>query len=159
MIESTSMMSRNFVSHDVNESKYSKAREAAANARGQMSNRQNSILAAGIAACATCDTLAERILEGKKAARRMGMDMQQNVSEKSKETLDKLKDKIEERTEELKNSDSEHFNSEHEFNTQPVTNTNNTQKDVQIQTAPIQKTDSQPVTTPQVLPGDIDIEV
>lgn len=99
-VESANLMSRNFVSHDTNESKYSKAREAAANARGQMSNRQNSILAAGIASCATADTLAERILEGKKAARRMGEDMRRNVAEKNKELLDKMKKRIEEKSEE-----------------------------------------------------------
>lgn len=96
-IDTSSLMSGNFVSREPHESKYSKAREAAADARGQMNNRQNSILLAGMAACATEDTLSRRILEGKKAARRMGLDMQQNVSEKNRETLDKLKKAIEER--------------------------------------------------------------
>lgn len=96
-IEASSAMARNFVSHAADESKYSKAREAAAEARGQMNNRQNSILLAGMAACATEDTLSRRILEGKKAARRMGLDMRQNVSEKNREALDRLKKEIEER--------------------------------------------------------------
>lgn len=105
-VEATNLMSRNFVSGDMGESKYSRAREAAANARGQMSNRQSSILAAGIAACATCDTLAERILEGKKAASRMGMDMRQNITENSRETLDRLKEKLEEKGTQKHESDA-----------------------------------------------------
>lgn len=96
-IESSGLMARNFVSRDADASKYSKAREAAAEARGQMSNRQNSVLLAGMAACAAEDTLSRRILEGKKAARRMGLDMQQNVSEKNREALDRLKKELEER--------------------------------------------------------------
>lgn len=96
-IESSNLMARNFVSHAADESKYSKAREAAAEARGQMNNRQNGILLAGMAACAAEDTLSRRILEGKKAARRMGLDMQQNVSEKNREALDRLKKEREER--------------------------------------------------------------
>lgn len=96
-IESSNLMARNFVSHAADESKYSKAREAAAEARGQMNNRQNSILLAGMAACAAEDTLSGRILEGKKAARRMGLDMRQNVSEKNREALDRLKKELEER--------------------------------------------------------------
>lgn len=97
-IEASSPMARNFVSHAADGSKYSKAREAAAEARGQMNNRQNSILLAGMAACATEDSLSRRILEGKKAARRMGLDMQQNISEKNREALDRLKKELEERT-------------------------------------------------------------
>ncbi len=97
-IESSNLMARNFVSHAADESKYSKAREAAAEARGQMNNRQNSILLAGMAACAAEDTQSRRILEGTKAARRMGLDMQQNVSEKNREALDRLKKEREERT-------------------------------------------------------------
>lgn len=96
-IESSNLMARNFVSHAADESRYSKAREAAAQARGQMNNRQNSILLAGMAACAAEDTLSGRILEGKKAARRMGLDMQQNVSEKNRDALDRLKKEREER--------------------------------------------------------------
>ncbi len=96
-VESSNLMARNFVSHAADESRYSKAREAAAQARGQMNNRQNSILLAGMAACAAEDTLSGRILEGKKAARRMGLDMQQNVSEKNREALDRLKKELEER--------------------------------------------------------------
>lgn len=96
-IEASSPMARNFVSHAADGSKYNKAREAAAEARGQMNNRQNSILLAGMAACATEDTLSRRILEGKKAARRMGLDMQQNISEKNREALDRLKKELEER--------------------------------------------------------------
>lgn len=96
-IESDRLMARNFVSHDTGTSKYSKAREAAADARGRMNNRQNSILLAGMAACAAEDTLSRRVLEGKKVARRMGLDMRQNVSEKNREALDRLKKEREER--------------------------------------------------------------
>lgn len=156
-VESTNLMSRNFVSHDTNESKYSKAREAAANVRGQMSNRQNSILAAGIAACANAETMAERILEGKKAARRMGLDMQQNVSEKNKEVLDKMKKRIEEKSEEQNNSSDNQLQD----------NTNVTPEGMKIEgNTPEIKVASPTVDTPQtpqvqqpVLSGDINIEI
>ncbi|WP_417292095.1 hypothetical protein [Desulfovibrio porci] len=54
-VDGINVMARNFVSSDSQESKYSKARQVAAEARGQMANRQNSLLAAGMAACAAAD--------------------------------------------------------------------------------------------------------
>lgn len=107
-----SMMAGNFVSSGIQESKYSKARQAAAEARGQMANRQDSLLFAGMAACTAADpdgrNMSRRILEGKKAARRMQLDMQQNVTEKSRDYLDELKKRREEKTEEtLKRSEGQ----------------------------------------------------
>lgn len=156
-VESTNLMSGNFVSHDTNESKYSKAREAAANARGQMSNRQNSILAAGIAACANAETLAERIIEGKKAARRMGLDMQQNVSEKNREVLDKMKKRIEEKIEDKNNT----------ADNQLQENTKNATERIKIEANKSEiKVVPSIIDTPQtlqvqqaVLGGDINIEI
>ena len=49
-VDGINVMARNFVSSDSQESKYSRARQVAAEARGQMANRQNSLLAAGMAA-------------------------------------------------------------------------------------------------------------
>lgn len=54
-VDGINVMARNFVSSDSQESKYSRARQVAAEARGQMANRQNSLLAAGMAACAAAD--------------------------------------------------------------------------------------------------------
>lgn len=107
-----SVMAGNFVSSGIQESKYSKARQAAVEARGQMANRQNSVLFAGMAACTAVDPdgkrLSRRILEGKKAARRMQLDMRQNVTEKSRDNLDELKMRQEEKTEEtLKRSEGQ----------------------------------------------------
>lgn len=100
MSEPINVMARNFVASDTLESKYSKAREAGMQARGQMANRQNSILLAGMAACAAEDSLSRRVLEGKKAARRMGLDMRQNISERHEDTLEALKKAMEERAKE-----------------------------------------------------------
>lgn len=156
-VESTNFMSRNFVSHDTNESKYSKAREAAANARGQMSNRQNSILAAGIAACANAETLAERILEGKKAARRIRMDMQQNVSEKNKEVLDKMKKRVEEKTEEQNNADDNQLQNRTKIVTDEI-NTEGIKSDIKIALSTVDSPQTPQVQQP-VLSGDINIEI
>lgn len=100
MSEPINVMARNFVASDTLESKYSKAREAGMQARGQMANRQNSILLAGMAACAAEDSLSRRVLEGRKAARRMGLDMRQNISERHEDTLEALKKAMEERAKE-----------------------------------------------------------
>lgn len=100
MSEPINVMARNFVASDALESKYSKAREAGMQARGQMANRQNSILLAGMAACAAEDSLSRRVLEGRKAARRMGLDMRQNISERHEDTLEALKKAMEERAKE-----------------------------------------------------------
>ena len=94
-VDGINVMAGNFVSDDRQESKYSKARQVAAEARGQMANRQNSVLLAGMAACTAADPKGERmsrrVLEGQKAARRMQLDMRQNVAEKSQDTLDEIK--------------------------------------------------------------------
>lgn len=157
-VESTNLMSRNFVSHDTNESKYSKAREAAANARGQMSNRQNSILAAGIAACANAETMAERILEGKKAARRMGLDMQQNVSEKNKEVLDKMKKRMEEKSEEQNNTGDMQLQENATTSTDKIKNSE-IKPDIKDTAASAIDVPQNPSVQPQVLAGDINIEI
>ena len=91
--------------------KYSKARQIAAEARGQMANRQDSVLLAGMAACTAADPKGERmsrrVLEGQKAARRMQLDMRQNVAEKSQDNLDEIKKLLEEKTEEILNGSDE----------------------------------------------------
>ncbi len=91
--------------------KYSKARQIAAEARGQMANRQDSVLLAGMAACTAADPKGERmsrrVLEGQKAARRMQLDMRQNVAEKSQDNLDEIKKRLEEKTEEILNGSDE----------------------------------------------------
>ena len=94
-------MAGNFVSTDSQESKYSKSPQIAAEAPDRMTNRQNSLLLAGVAACDAVDPdrkkLSSRVLEGQKAARRMQLDMRQNVTEKSQDTLDEIKKRLEER--------------------------------------------------------------
>ena len=110
-VDGINVMAGNFVSDDRQESKYSKARQVAAEARGQMANRQNSVLLAGMAACTAADPKGERmsrrVLEGQKAARRMQLDMRQNVAEKSQDTLDEIKICLEEKTEEILNGSDE----------------------------------------------------
>lgn len=110
-VDGINVMAGNFVSDDRQESKYSKARQVAAEARGQMANRQNSVLLAGMAACTSADPKGERmsrrVLEGQKAARRMQLDMRQNVAEKSQDTLDEIKKRLEEKTEEILNGSDE----------------------------------------------------
>lgn len=110
-VDGINVMAGNFVSDDRQESKYSKARQVAAEARGQMANRQNSVLLAGMAACTAADPKGERmsrrVLEGQKAARRMRLDMRQNVAEKSQDTLDEIKKRLEEKTEEILNGSDE----------------------------------------------------
>lgn len=110
-VDGINVMAGNFVSDDRQESKYSKARQVAAEARGQMANRQNSVLLAGMAACTAADpngaSMSRRVLEGQKAARRMQLDMRQNVAEKSQDTLDEIKKRLEEKTEEILNGSDE----------------------------------------------------
>ena len=106
-VDGINVMARNFVSTDSQESKYSKARQIAAEARGQMTNRQDSVLLAGMAACMAADpngaSMSRRVLEGQKAARRMQLDMRQNVAEKSQDHLDEIKKRLEVKNEELLN--------------------------------------------------------
>ena len=110
-VDGINVMARNFVSTDSQESKYSKARQIAAEARGQMTNRQDSVLLAGMAACMAADpngaSMSRRVLEGQKAARRMQLDMRQNVAEKSQDNLDEIKKRLEEKTEEILNGSDE----------------------------------------------------
>ncbi|EGW52430.1 hypothetical protein HMPREF1022_00695 [Desulfovibrio sp. 6_1_46AFAA] len=110
-VDGINVMARNFVSTDSQESKYSKARQIAAEARGQMANRQDSVLLAGMAACMAADpngaSMSRRVLEGQKAARRMQLDMRQNVAEKSQDNLDEIKKRLEEKTEEILNGSDE----------------------------------------------------
>lgn len=100
------MMERNFVSYDYEESRYIKALHTSAQARKNISiNRQNSILQAGMAACEALEDkyqgrYAERILEGKKAARNMMYEGQTATAEASKRNLDEIKDHIEEKAKE-----------------------------------------------------------
>lgn len=157
-VESTNLMSRNFVSNDTNESKYSKARQAASNARGQMSNRQNSILTAGIAACANAETLAERILEGKKAARRMGLDMQQNVSEKNKEVLDKMKKRMEEKSEEQNNTGDIQLQENATISIDKIKNSE-IKPDIKDTAASANDVPQNPSVQSQIVAGDINIEI
>ena len=102
-VDGINVMAENFVSSEFRESKYSKARQAAAEARGQMVNRQNSVLLSGMAACNAADPdgtrLSRRILEGQKAGRRMQLEMRRNVTETSQENLDELKKRLEEKAE------------------------------------------------------------
>ena len=76
-----------------------------------MANRQDSVLLAGMAACTAADPKGERmsrrVLEGQKAARRMQLDMRQNVAEKSQDNLDEIKKRLEEKTEEILNGSDE----------------------------------------------------
>ncbi|MBS6829153.1 MAG: hypothetical protein KH208_04655 [Desulfovibrio sp.] len=110
-VDGINVMAGNFVSTDSQESKYSKARQIAAEARGRMANRQDSVLLAGMAACMAADpngaSMSRRVLEGQKAARRMQLDMRQNVTEKSQDTLDEIKKRLEEKTEEILNGSDE----------------------------------------------------
>ena len=110
-VDGINVMAGNFVSTDSQESKYSKARQIAAEARGQMANRQDSVLLAGMAACMAADpngaSMSRRVLEGQKAARRMQLDMRQNVAEKSQDNLDEIKKRLEEKTEEILNGSDE----------------------------------------------------
>ena len=100
-----SVMGRNFVTKDSEESKYVKAAQVAAQVKKSAAvNRQNSILQAGISACENARTLADRIREGKKAARNMCFEMQISASEASKRNLDEIKENIEEKAEEAANA-------------------------------------------------------
>lgn len=95
------MMERNFVSADRGESNYLKTMRAVAQARKSLSiTRQNSILEAGRAACAAARSMAERILEAKKAGRNMMFEGQTATAEASKRNLDEIKDHIEEKAKE-----------------------------------------------------------
>ncbi|MFT4302760.1 MAG: hypothetical protein QM579_13530 [Desulfovibrio sp.] len=97
-IGSDSIMAQNFFSASSEESRYTRGRHLAAQADKQaMSSRQSSILAAGMAACAATESMSQRILEGKKAARQMGFDMQQSAFEASERNLDELRRRLEEK--------------------------------------------------------------
>lgn len=97
-IGSDSIMAQNFFNASSEESRYVKGRHLAAQADKQaMSSRQSSILAAGMAACAATESMSQRILEGKKAARQMGFDMQQSAFEASERNLDELRRRLEEK--------------------------------------------------------------
>ncbi len=97
-IGSDSIMAQNFFNASSEESRYVKGRHLAAQAdRQAMSSRQSSILAAGMAACAATESMSQRILEGKKAARQMGFDMQQSAFEASERNLDELRRRLEEK--------------------------------------------------------------
>ena len=106
MSSPVNMMERNFVSHDYEESRYIKALHTSAQARKNISvSRQNSILQAGMAACEALEDryqgrYAERILEGKKAARNMMYEGQTASAEASKRNLDEIKEHIEEKAKE-----------------------------------------------------------
>ena len=101
MSSPVNMMERNFVSADRGESNYLKTMRAVAQARKSLSiTRQNSILEAGRAACAAARSMAERILEAKKAGRNMMFEGQTATAEASKRNLDEIKDHIEEKTKE-----------------------------------------------------------
>lgn len=101
MSSPVNMMERNFVSADRGESNYLKTMRAVAQARKSLSiTRQNSILEAGRAACAAARSMAERILEAKKAGRNMMFEGQTASAEASKRNLDEIKDHIEEKARE-----------------------------------------------------------
>ncbi len=101
MSSPVNMMERNFVSADRGESNYLKTMRAVAQARKSLSiTRQNSILEAGRAACAAARSMAERILEAKKAGRNMMFEGQTATAEASKRNLDEIKDHIEEKAKE-----------------------------------------------------------
>lgn len=101
MSSPVNMMERNFVSADRGESNYLKTMRAVAQARKRLSiTRQNSILEAGRAACAAARSMAERILEAKKAGRNMMFEGQTATAEASKRNLDEIKDHIEEKAKE-----------------------------------------------------------
>lgn len=101
MSSSVNMMERNFVSADRGESNYLKTMRAVAQARKSLSiTRQNSILEAGRAACAAARSMAECILEAKKAGRNMMFEGQTASAEASKRNLDEIKDHIEEKAKE-----------------------------------------------------------
>ncbi|MBB5144272.1 hypothetical protein [Desulfovibrio intestinalis] len=95
-IGSDSMMAQNFFNASSEESRYAKGRHLAAQVDKQaMSSRQCSILAAGMAAAAAAENESQRMLEGKKAARQMGFDMQQSTLETSERNLDELRRRLE----------------------------------------------------------------
>ena len=101
MGSSINLMERNFVSQESRSSHYLEAMEAAAQARKNVSiTRQNSILQAGIAACAAARTMGERILEAKKAGRNMMFEGQTATAEASERNLDEIKEHIEEKAKE-----------------------------------------------------------
>lgn len=101
MSSPVNMMERNFVSADRGESNYLKTMRAVAQARKSLSiTRQNSILEAGRAACAAARSMAERILEAKKAGRNMMFEGQTATAEASKRNLDEIKEHIEEKAKE-----------------------------------------------------------
>ena len=98
MSSPVNMMERNFVSADRGESNYLKTMRAVAQARKSLSiTRQNSILEAGRAACAAARSMAERILEAKKAGRNMMFEGQTATAEAAKRNLDEITDHIEEK--------------------------------------------------------------
>lgn len=95
-IGSDGMMAQNFFSMDNEQSRYIKAKHVAAQSDvSLMASRQNAILSAGMAACASAKSMAELVREGKKAARQVGFDMQQSVSETSERNLKELKRRLE----------------------------------------------------------------
>ena len=97
-ISSDNMMAQNFFSLDSEPSRYIKAKHVAAQSDvSLMASRQNAILSAGMAACASAKSMAELVREGKKAARQVGFDMQQSVSEASERNLKELKRRLEEK--------------------------------------------------------------
>lgn len=107
-IGSDSMMAQNFFNASSGESRYAAARHLAAQAdRQAMSSRQNSILAAGMAACAAAENMSQRILEGKKIARQMGFDMQQSAFETSERNLDELRRRLEEKAKQAQKDPAE----------------------------------------------------
>lgn len=102
---SANMMAQNFASAEREESRYITARKTAFQTDGDMANRQNSILNAGLAELNSLSdkdstNYAVRSLIGKKAARRMLREQQQSAAEESQRNLKEIKEKIEEKAQE-----------------------------------------------------------
>lgn len=111
-IGSGTMMAQNFFSAGNEQSRYIKAKHIAAQSDiSLMSSRQSAILSAGMAACASAKSMAELILEGKKAARQMDLDMQQSTSEASERNLKELRRRFEERSQKPQQSEEEQVKS------------------------------------------------
>lgn len=105
-IGSDGMMAQNFFSMDNEQSRYIKAKHVAAQSDvSLMASRQNAILSAGMAACASAKSMAELVREGKKAARQVGFDMQQSVSETSERNLKELKRRLEKKAQKTQKDD------------------------------------------------------
>ena len=111
-ISSDNVMARNFFSASSEQSRYVKAKQVAAqSAVSVMASRQSSILSAGMAACASAKSMAELVLEGKKAARAMRFDMQQSVSEVSERNLKELQRHREENAQKSQQGEEDHIDS------------------------------------------------